>query len=136
MPPPFFRMDIKHFYPATTITEVEKYGNVRFTPINIDYFIRLMDWHQKSFDDVQKALIGASGQSGDVKSLLLLQEVLVAMIHTATYPFMQDSVSFESWKGTVTGWVIGKPKLIEWFLNYFQSFMPEVKKGKSETPSS
>ena len=129
-------MEIQHFYPATTVTEVERYGNVRFSPINIDYFIRLQDWHQKSFDDVQKVLVEAADRPGDVKSLLLLQEVLVAMIHTATYPFVQNEVSFDAWKGTVTGWVLSKPKLVEWFLAYFQGFMPEGKRGKSETPSS
>lgn len=122
-------MDIKHFYDVPTRQEVGRYGLIKFTPININYFLRLQNWHDKSFSEVQNAL--ANVKEGDQRTALQLQDALVAMIHTATYPFVKDEHKSEHWEKTVWGWVVNKPKLVEWFLEYFQSFLPEGdKQGK------
>jgi len=120
-------MEIQHFYPTTKTVEVEKYGELRFTPINVEFFIRLMDWHQKSFGDVQKALPDAS-QNQEARTLLLFQDMLACLIHTATSPFLKADYTFDAWKAASSTLVLSRPALVEWFMQYFNIFMPEEKK--------
>ena len=124
-------MELKDFFPITTAHETT-YGALKFAPINVDYFINLQDWHAEGFENVQRLDTAASD---DVKQKLVAQRTLVAMLHTATYPYVKKDVGTEAWKKTCFALVQTDAELLKWFLEYFYESLPKSK-SKSKTRAS
>ena len=124
-------MELKDFFPITSSHETT-YGALKFAPINIDYFINLQDWHGEGFADVQRLDMASSE---DVKQKLIAQRTLVALLHTATYPYVKKDVDTAAWKKTCFALVQTDAELLEWFINYFYESLPKSK-SKSKTRAS
>lgn len=124
-------MKLTDFYSAATEEEFAEYGKLRFAPINVDYFINLYEWHQETVDSLR---LLEKAESPDVKEALKVQKLLVALLHTATYPYVKHHTKSEAWKTAVYGW-LSNDKLVSWFMEYFQESLPS-RKGKSKTPGS
>lgn len=120
-------MELNQFYTVATSKEFS-FGVARFTPVNVDFFIRLLEWHGKEYSAVARVL--AQEPSSKEEELRLL-ETTVALIHTATYPYMQDKFTVDVWKNTCFKWVLADANLVRWFLEYFASFLPEGKEKSS-----
>lgn len=114
-------MDLNHFY-GVTVPKETSFGTVRFTPINVDFWVRLFDWHEKTFGEVQRVL-GQQTRNTRLEEARLL-ETLTCLVHTATYPHVQASVSSDAWKDACFNWVLTDPGMVEWFLKYLEQFLP------------
>lgn len=123
-------MELNQFYNAAIPRETS-FGMVRFSPINVDFWVRLLEWHEKSFGEVQRLLSRGAGSGLEEAKLL---EVLTCLVHTATYPYLREQVSFDAWKDACFNWVVTDPAMVEWFLKYLESFMPALPGGRVKHP--
>lgn len=98
------------------------FATLKFSPINIDYWIRLERDYQRSLDDFA---------SMDGENPLQALDVILAMLHCATYPYVQDEYTREAWADVLVTYAVAYPVLAEWFLRYVnESLVDPSKKPK------
>jgi len=126
-------MEQNHYFNIPTQKKFE-FEELEFTPINVEFYQRLYEWHKKDFDSIQQVL-SAYGVEDDAKKRLEFFEIVAAMIHTATHPYVEEKFSRDIWKKMVSAWVLTYPDLVTWFLEYLVEFMP-TSEGKSSGKKS
>ncbi len=85
------------------------FATIKFSPINIDYWIRLERDYKRSLDD-----FSSISPDNPIQTL----DVILAMLHCATYPYVQDEYTREAWADVLATYAVAYPVLIEWFLKY------------------
>ena len=65
-------------------------------------------------------------------------DVLLSMLHCATYPYVKEEHTFESWMDVLAQYATAYPVLVEWFLLYVNESLapPDGRKGKVSRPKS
>ena len=105
------------------------FGKLKFSPINIDYWIRLERDYGKSIEDFAN-----TSPDNPLRTL----DVLLSMLHCATYPYVKEEHTFESWMDVLAQYATAYPVLVEWFLLYVNESLapPDGKKRKVSRPKS
>lgn len=101
------------------VTKEFPFGTLKFSPLSIDYWLRLQRDHGKTLQDFVEL---AELDRDDVLSTLQSLQLVVAMLHAATWPYVKGKYDFEAWKNTLFGWVTAYPVLVDWF---FTKYVPE-----------
>lgn len=124
-------MELNQFF-SVPVPREASFGTVRFSPISVDFWVRLFDWHEKSFGEVQQTL-GTATRGTRLEEARLL-EVLTCLVHTATYPYLKEQVSTDTWKDACFNWVLTDAGMVEWFLKYLEGFMPSPATSRVKNP--